>query len=52
MTEWITDNIPSSGTCMLDLLNNVSFWRDDHPGSVTVVCRLSVSLVIMINKMI
>jgi hypothetical protein len=34
MTEWNTDNVPSSGTCMLDLLNNVSSWRDDHPGSV------------------
>ena len=39
MTEWNTDNVPSSRKCMLDLLSNVSSWRDDHPGSVTVVCR-------------
>ena len=39
MTEWNTDNVPLSGKCMLDLLSNVSSWRDDHPGSVTVVCR-------------
>jgi len=39
MDEWNTENVPSSGTCMLNLLNNVSSWRKDHPGSVTVVCQ-------------
>ena len=39
MTEWTTENEPSSAGCMLDLINKVSSWRDDHPGSVTVVCQ-------------
>ena len=39
MTEWTTENEPSSAECMLDLINKVSSWRDDHPGSVTVICQ-------------
>ena len=39
MVDWNAENVPLSGACMLNLLNNVLSWRKDHPGSVTVVCQ-------------